>query len=575
MKKLSTKIKLPPQAIAKVSIAVCLLLTACHSKGINQTDQTLLANKKDSEAMWAFLSGQLFYEQEKSVKAAKSLIKAKKLLEDREQLDEINPTLVDIQLKRGKTKAALDALEESLSRSANDLTLLEQKVGLLIALNRHEEALKISEAILAQNRKDLNAAVLKMALRLFLNKNNQTAITIDEFDSEIRQEPLMLYIAGLSKELSGDIEGGLADYQLAAKGDPGDPLYQTQLLRVAVKKMDQTMLRGASLKLAMLGLSNTEYQQILQEIILASAKPIITNQKFLSDIRLRIALKQLSLGEPIKAKQHLMFLLASDPNHNEGRYYLASILAGIGRKQDALWELSKINSNDPLAAKAALFAAFLLHQNNKIKQAETWLRKSLKQYPDNNETIFALAENLEAQGKYTEAAKMLENISKPIKNNPNYLFHYAALLYKTPEKDRAIAIMEDLIKKDPNNTNAANFIAYHLAVENRDLNRAYELINHAITIDGNNGYFIDTLGWIYYQRGELEKAVQQLRRAALMTDYNPTISYHLVISLKALKKESEAKEIARIALSRPVDKEVLSPTEDIESRNYLKSFVEQ
>jgi len=61
------------------------------------------------------------------------------------------------------------------------------------------------------------------------------------------------------------------------------------------------------------------------------------------------------------------------------------------------------------------------------------------------------------------------------------------------------------------------------------------------------GSYLDTLGWAYYHQGDLEAAVQNLKRAIeLKTE--PTFYYHLAVVYRDQGKRELAKEKAREAL---------------------------
>ncbi|HYJ13999.1 MAG TPA: tetratricopeptide repeat protein, partial [Candidatus Limnocylindria bacterium] len=43
----------------------------------------------------------------------------------------------------------------------------------------------------------------------------------------------------------------------------------------------------------------------------------------------------------------------------------------------------------------------------------------------------------------------------------------------------------------------------------------------------NDGFYIDSLGWVYYQKGDYPRAVEHLERAVELTVDDPTIIEHL------------------------------------------------
>ena len=59
------------------------------------------------------------------------------------------------------------------------------------------------------------------------------------------------------------------------------------------------------------------------------------------------------------------------------------------------------------------------------------------------------------------------------------------------------------------------------------LDEAESLIRRALEIDPDDGFYIDSLGWVYYQRGDYRRAVEQLERAVELAGDDPTVIEHL------------------------------------------------
>ncbi len=56
----------------------------------------------------------------------------------------------------------------------------------------------------------------------------------------------------------------------------------------------------------------------------------------------------------------------------------------------------------------------------------------------------------------------------------------------------------------------------------------------------NMGYITDSLGWVYYQLGEYEKAVAELEKANQLTPDDSTITEHLADSYSKLNQIEKA-----------------------------------
>jgi tetratricopeptide (TPR) repeat protein len=66
------------------------------------------------------------------------------------------------------------------------------------------------------------------------------------------------------------------------------------------------------------------------------------------------------------------------------------------------------------------------------------------------------------------------------------------------------------------------------AERGQNLDEAIKLINTALELEPENGYFIDSLGWAYYQQGNYPEALKELKRAVVKTkEPDPVIYEHL------------------------------------------------
>ncbi len=60
-----------------------------------------------------------------------------------------------------------------------------------------------------------------------------------------------------------------------------------------------------------------------------------------------------------------------------------------------------------------------------------------------------------------------------------------------------------------------------------NLAEAVELIQKALAIEPENGYFVDSLGWAYYQQGNYPEALRELQRAVNLAKDDPVLYDHL------------------------------------------------
>lgn len=98
---------------------------------------------------------------------------------------------------------------------------------------------------------------------------------------------------------------------------------------------------------------------------------------------------------------------------------------------------------------------------------------------------------------------------------------------KWGRKDDSIAAMKTVIQLEPENANALNYLGYTYADMGTQLDEAERLIRKAVALKPGDGYITDSLAWVYYKRGQYEKALPLLEQAVNLVPDDPIIREHL------------------------------------------------
>lgn len=105
---------------------------------------------------------------------------------------------------------------------------------------------------------------------------------------------------------------------------------------------------------------------------------------------------------------------------------------------------------------------------------------------------------------------------------------YINCLDHLDRRDEAITVLEELLRKNPDDPLLKNNLGYSLIEANRDPNRARQLLEQALQADPDSGATLDSLGWFYYKEGLFAEALECLYRAAArMVDPDPEVWDHL------------------------------------------------
>jgi tetratricopeptide (TPR) repeat protein len=129
-----------------------------------------------------------------------------------------------------------------------------------------------------------------------------------------------------------------------------------------------------------------------------------------------------------------------------------------------------------------------------------------------------------------EYDKAIESVNRGLKEdneNKELVFRLGVLFDKSGNKAACLEQMRKLLVLDPDHAEALNYIGYTYAEQGVKLDEAMELIEKALSLKPDSGYIVDSLGWVYFQKGDYEKALYYLERAVQLTPDDPTINEHI------------------------------------------------
>ena len=220
---------------------------------------------------------------------------------------------------------------------------------------------------------------------------------------------------------------------------------------------------------------------------------------------------------------------------------MARIYENHGRLDKAIKEFEILRKLEPESMDILRYAARLYHLAEQPDSAIRLLNTAVEKEPENDQIYHSLAL---AYVSKKENENAVECMKKALALNPKkdaYYFELGALMEKTGDFKGAIENMRQAIEINPLHSNAHNFLGYIYALEGRDLDRALDHLTKALTIQPRNGYFLVSLGWIYFKKGESEKDLVQIQKALIYTDPDPVLYDHLGDILFSLKNYDEAK----------------------------------
>ena len=119
-----------------------------------------------------------------------------------------------------------------------------------------------------------------------------------------------------------------------------------------------------------------------------------------------------------------------------------------------------------------------------------------------------------SQGKrLDEAFKVLDDAVQTTRNTPDFLYEHALAAEKINKFDVMEESLRRLIELRPDAAHAYNALGYSFADRNVRLPEARELIVKALQFKPEDPHILDSMGWVLFRQGELDKAREYLEKA--------------------------------------------------------------
>ena len=240
--------------------------------------------------------------------------------------------------------------------------------------------------------------------------------------------------------------------------------------------------------------------------------------------------------------------------------YLGQIAEKKQNDDEALQWYNKVAPGEVRYVDAQLGVANIIARRDGIDAAI----QSLENLPDLTDTqrasvIHAQANVLTQAKRYQDAYTRLEGAINTLPSSPDLIYDFAMAAERVDKLDVMERELRKLIKIQPEFAQAYNALGYSLADRNTRLNEAKTLIEKAHALSPDDHYIMDSMGWVYYRLGNLDKALEYLSQA-YNKQSDPEIAAHLGEVLWKKGRRDEAVKTWEAALSAFPENEVLIST---------------
>ncbi len=430
----------------------------------------------------------------------------------------------------GNTAAAIEVLDDILKDDPDNEEALFLMGSLYAQSQKFQKAIPTLEK--AASQKGTRSFMAHYYLGKIYQAKGEQDKALEEFSKAAaanpRFTPVFVDLAEIYEQRH-DTENALRMWQRVLQNDPGNSRAAIRTIELLIKtgQIDQ-----ASTLLDRLNMTKAD----------------------LTALRFKVALIYMQNNKPDMALDILLPLSEKHPDDSRILFYTALAQEENGEIDQAIKTLKAIKGNDMIGTEATVRIAFLLSKEDRNWEAVTFLKKRLEERPGNPQILLALSRIYDQTGQTSTAITLLEDsVKKGVANKEIYM-QLAMLCEKLHEIDKALGWAQKALEIDNEYVPALNFIGYTWAEQGKNLKKAEEMIKKALSHQKEDGYIIDSLGWVYYAQGRYREAVQELEKAHKLVPNDPTIAEHLGDALIKSQKYYKALKIYRKAVELEKDK---------------------
>lgn len=426
----------------------------------------------------------------------------------------------------GGSDAARMHLRETAASDPSNLKIALKVASGNVARKEYDEAIKVLQRTLVYHPK---AQDVRLVLGIAYQLNQQSRLAEREYRTVIRLSPTMSepYIRLSSLYI--------------AENEP------QQALEVVDKALEQAELKAAL----------SEFCESMGRLYLIGGQPqwaipflerLARMNPDQRPIQGLLAQAQIEAGHKDAAEARLLDLAWRYPEDFQTAMLLGELYEDDGDNKKAASYYERAVRVKPGDTMAVLRLANIQLRTNP-EQSLRLVEEAVRQNPHDPAALAFLAMMYSRLERFDEAIRLYASIEaltgKGARESNSlqspFYFWYGSACERAGRFSEAERLLGRCIELDPEADQALNYLAYMWAERGINLDKALEYATRAVKLAPEEGAYLDTLGWVYYQRGEYGKALDFLKKAARRIPDDPVVCDHLGDTWDALKEPGKAR----------------------------------
>jgi len=260
-----------------------------------------------------------------------------------------------------------------------------------------------------------------------------------------------------------------------------------------------------------------------------------------------------ALGQPTRALGAATRALRQSSDYGPALALKARLLLRSRGPQVALGVLGGVKHGSKAFVAVRIAQAEILENEGWAPAATRLLRLALVEKPRSAELQETLALVCARRGQVSAALRAVTAVGRLRSRAPDdaeQRYFLALVLEEAGRFARAARISRQLIRDDPDDSQALNLLGYGLAERGLALGEAVRLLERARRLDPLSPFILDSLGWARHRQGRHAEAVVLLHQATRADARLAEPWHHLGDARVALGHKAEALRAYRQALAR-------------------------
>ncbi|BBH52289.1 hypothetical protein [Fluviispira sanaruensis] len=492
----------------------------------SQANEAFLLSKNLEEKGQFESAEKLFevcFQYSQSLAAGLNLINVKAQLKKLNDAQEIANRLTILYPKYSEPMLALASVYQMQNNNGSLVKTLEkafkkfpkdEAIVIFYSSYSKTNAKKVLESYLTKNPRSSNV-LLTLAKNYYQEKNYQKALYYAKKAYSVDQDVIETFI------FLGKINQSLKNYREAEK-----------YFKLAFdKEIDNNLNAQNYINILLFQNKTQEALSILLKLESSSDDQI----PFPPEFTFQIAKIMLINRDYEESERRLYELLKINFENSSIKYYLAICNEKVRKFDVALMYLNEIKEDNEYYTDAQKEKIIIyINTNQKVLAEQQIYKFTLSEKNIVEDTLFK-SSILAYFNKYNDAIEILNKSIATHSDAKELYLKKAEYLKYLKSDDSSIKFAEQIVSRWPKYADGLNFLGYSLVENNKKLELAKKVLLKAVALNPKNGFYLDSLGWLYYQKNDYKNAFKYITEAIKIEPDEPVILYHLASAQLKLK----------------------------------------